>query len=397
MSKWEKVAIPDVLFFQEGPGVRNTQYTTTGVKLLNVANLQDGKVDLSTSNRYISEEEAYGKYKHFLVDADDFIIASSGIQVDYFEKKMGFVSSEQLPLCMNTSTIRFKSLNKDKLNIKYFMYYLKTQEFKTQLSKFITGSAQLNFGPSHIKQMNIPLPPLAIQNQIVKILDHINSLFDKRKLQIVKLDMLVKSRFVEMFGDPVTNPKGWESKRLDEITSTRLGKMLDTKKQTGVDIYPYLANFNVQWFKFDLLKLNKMDFNEADRKEFALEYGDLLICEGGEVGRTAIWKNELSNCFFQKAIHRVRCNYDICIPEYLAWVMYYKAKLTHFDGIVTGITISHLTGEKLKSLKILLPPISLQTQFAEFVQQVDKSKFALQKGLEKLELCYKSLMQQYFG
>ena len=78
--------ITDLLWFQEGPGVRNTQYTTSGVKLLNVANLVDGKVDLSTSDRYISEEEAYGKYKHFLVDSGDFIIASSGIQVDYFEK-----------------------------------------------------------------------------------------------------------------------------------------------------------------------------------------------------------------------------------------------------------------------------------------------------------------------
>ena len=71
------VNIQDVLFFQEGPGVRNTQYTTEGVKLLNVANLVDGKVDLSTSDRYISEEEAYGKYKHFLCNEGDFVIASS--------------------------------------------------------------------------------------------------------------------------------------------------------------------------------------------------------------------------------------------------------------------------------------------------------------------------------
>ena len=96
---------PDVVWFQEGPGVRNTQYTTSGVKLLNVANFVDGKVDLATSNRYISSEEAYGKYKHFLVDAGDFIVASSGIQVEYFEKKMGFVNENHLPLCMNTSTI----------------------------------------------------------------------------------------------------------------------------------------------------------------------------------------------------------------------------------------------------------------------------------------------------
>ena len=94
-KKWVK--IPYVLFFQEGPGVRNTQYTNDGVKLLNVANLVDGKVDLSTSDRYISEDEAYGKYKHFLCDAGDFIIASSGIKVEYIDKKMGFVDESMLP------------------------------------------------------------------------------------------------------------------------------------------------------------------------------------------------------------------------------------------------------------------------------------------------------------
>ena len=103
MNKTE-VKIPEMLFFQEGPGVRNTQYTSSGVKLLNVANLVDGKVDLSTSYRYISEDEAYGKYRHFLCDEGDFIVASSGIKVDYIDKKMGFISREMLPLCMNTST-----------------------------------------------------------------------------------------------------------------------------------------------------------------------------------------------------------------------------------------------------------------------------------------------------
>lgn len=86
------------------------------------------------------------------MDDGDFIIASSGIKVEYFDKKMGFVSGVQLPLCMNTSTIRFKVLDKNILDIRYFMYFLKTDQFKQQLSREITGSAQLNFGPSHLKK-----------------------------------------------------------------------------------------------------------------------------------------------------------------------------------------------------------------------------------------------------
>ena len=125
------------VWFQEGPGIRKKQYTENGVKLLNVANLINGKIDLSTSKRYISKNEAYGKYKYFLVDEGDFIIASSGIQVNYFDKKMGLITKDQLPLCMNTSTIRFKTLDKNKLDIRYFMYFMKSEQFKLQLKKII--------------------------------------------------------------------------------------------------------------------------------------------------------------------------------------------------------------------------------------------------------------------
>ncbi|MEG0367828.1 MAG: restriction endonuclease subunit S, partial [Coprobacillus sp.] len=192
----KRYSIPELLTFQEGPGIRNTQYTDKGVKLLNVANLVNGKIDLSTSSRYIDKEEAYGKYKHFLVDDGDLIIASSGIKVDYFDKKMGFVNSRQLPLCMNTSTIRFKCLDDKVLNIKYFMYFLKSQDFKRQLIKQITGSAQLNFGPSHLKKMNIPLDNILIQNKVYKTLDAIRKIREQRELQLSKLDILIKSRFV---------------------------------------------------------------------------------------------------------------------------------------------------------------------------------------------------------
>src|SRR5690554_4658578 len=179
-----RVKIPKLLFFQEGPGVRNYQYTTEGVKLLNVANLVNGNLDLSTSERYISEEEAYGKYKHFLCDEGDLIIASSGIKVDYFDKKMGFVKPEHLPLCMNTSTIRFKSLDREVLDINYFMYFLKSQAFKKQLARQITGSAQLNFGPSHLSKMSFSLIDMEDQINIVKQLGKIELIIEMKTKQI---------------------------------------------------------------------------------------------------------------------------------------------------------------------------------------------------------------------
>src|SRR5690606_21797644 len=148
--------------------------------------------------------------------------------------------------------------------------------------------------------------------------------------------------------------------------------------------YPYLANFNVQWFHFDLSNLKKMDFIEKDRVEFSLQKGDLLVCEGGEVGRTAIWNEEIEDCYFQKALHRVRCNPEILVPEYLAYVFFMRASLNGFEDIVGKSTIPHLTGEKLKKLLVILPPLDLQNQFAAFVQQIDKSKYELQQTISNL-------------
>ena len=154
----KEVPLTDFVWFQEGPGVRTAQFVDNGVKLLNVTNLIDGEIDLSNTDKYISHEEAFGKYKHFLVDEGDLIIASSGIQASYFDKKMGFVEKKHLPLCMNTSTIRFKILNKTILSPVYFMYFLKSDWFKKQLFQKLVGSAQLNFGPTHLKKMTLFLP-----------------------------------------------------------------------------------------------------------------------------------------------------------------------------------------------------------------------------------------------
>lgn len=200
---------------------------------------------------------------------------------------------------------------------------------------------------------------------------------DAQKLKDRKKD---ERRFVEMFGDVIHNSKKWQVCLFAEITSSRLGKMLDAKQQTGRNSYPYLANFNVQWFRFNLENLNKMDFDEKDRAEFELREGDLLVCEGGEIGRCAVWHNELQPCFFQKALHRVRCNHQIILPDYLAWWFRYNCDYGGFSALAGAkATIAHLPGAKLKQLQVAVPPMELQEQFAVFVAQTDKSKVAVRK------------------
>jgi len=155
-SGWKKVKLSDAYWFQEGPGVRRWQFKMSGIKLLNVGNItKDNTLDLEKTDRHLDPEEVATKYKHFLVDAGDLVIASSGISFDadgFLRTRGAFVKKDDLPLCMNTSTIRFKSVDQIS-DLKYFRYWLQSNEFRAQVSKFVTGSAQLNFGqggcPAH--------------------------------------------------------------------------------------------------------------------------------------------------------------------------------------------------------------------------------------------------------
>ena len=286
----------------------------------------------------------------------------------------------------------------EELDQEYLYYYLKSDFALQRIREVETGSVRDNLKLEMLKEFPILLPPKNDQKTIANNLDRVKRIIELRKSEIDKMNELIKARFVEMFGDVMHNDRKWECKQFSDITTSRLGKMLDAKHQTGTCKYPYLANFNVQWFRFELDNLNEMDFNEKDREEFCLEDGDLLVCEGGEIGRCAVWHNQVKKCFFQKALHRVRCNQDIILPDYLAWWFKYNCENGGFAAIEGAkATISHLTGVKMKMLDVTVPAIELQEQFADFIKQVDKSKVAVQKALEKTQLLFDSLMQQYFG
>ncbi|MCM1114086.1 MAG: restriction endonuclease subunit S [Clostridium sp.] len=284
------------------------------------------------------------------------------------------------------------------ITTKCLYHLICSDSFLNQKDKNCSGATQKAITNQGLKKIFISIPDLLKQEKLATVLDKIDHLLNTRRIQLLKLDELVKSRFVEMFGDVIFNSKNWKIYKLDDISTSRLGKMLDSKQQTGEYVFPYLANFNVQWFHFNIENLNTMDFNEVDQKEFQLEYGDLLVCEGGEIGRCAVWHNEVQPCFFQKALHRIRCNLEIVKPDYLSWWFKFNCDNGGFENIAGAkATIAHLPGIKLKALQIVVPPIELQNQFAIFVSQIDKSKLAIEKSIEKLEILKKSLMQEYFG
>ena len=279
---------------------------------------------------------------------------------------------------------------------EYLYWFLKgNTEYLNSLGR---GATFKEISKKIVSDIEINVPGIVDQKNAVDILERCWTIIKERRKELEKLDELIKARFVEMFGDVIHNTKGWEIQTFSDVTESRLGKMLDAKKQTGKYPFPYLANYNVQWFHFNLDDLNQMDFDEADQKEFELIDGDLMVCEGGEIGRCAVWHNDIQPCYFQKAIHRVRCKQEYLRPDYLAWWFKFNCDHGGFAAIEGAkATISHLPGAKLKKLSVTIPPLTLQNEFVTFVKQVDKSKVAIQKSLDETQLLFDSLMQEYFG
>lgn len=322
-------------------------------------------------------------------------LVPKGTVIMSFKLSIGKVSITAEDTYTNEAIMAFINKGIYDIDNDYLYHYLKAQDWSVGSNKAVKGST---LNKSVLEKRDISFPSKTEQQKISYKLNLADEAISRCRQIEDTLDQLVKSRFVEMFGDILCNDKGWPIYTLDTIGSSRLGKMLDAKRNTGKNSFPYLANFNVQWFEFDLSELHEMDFDDAEREEFSLNDGDLLITEGGEVGRCAIWHNEVTNCYFQKALHRVRCDKNIILPEYLAWWFKFHSDFNGFEDIVGGkATIAHLPGVKLKKLQIEVPDINVQKDFVSFWREIDKSKLAVKECLEKAEYLKSALMQEYFG
>jgi type I restriction enzyme S subunit len=191
-------------------------------------------------------------------------------------------------------------------------------------------------------------------------------------------------------------PRGWAIAPLGDIAETRLGKMLSAKARTGNGARPYLRNKNVQWARIDVDDLLTMDFTDDEFAKFRLCEGDLLVCEGGEVGRAAIWKAPLVECAYQKALHRVRPREGV-VPEYVLYLLMHYASARAFDQHITGSTIAHLPQEDLRRLPVPLPPLAEQRRI---VAAIEEHFSRLNAGLATvglLQVRAEALERQSFG
>ena len=375
----KNASLDTIAWFQEGPGVRNTQYTKTGVKLINVTNLVNGVLNLSLTTRYISEKEAYGKYNHFLCDSGDLVIASSGITYESIPNKVSFVREQDLPLCMNTSVIRFKCLDDTKLNIRYLFYFFKSNCFRNQISKLMTGSAQLNFGPSHLHKIMVPLCDLEKQNKIVKVLDSLflsnNSLEKESDL----LDELLKTRFYELFGDSHYNEKDLKVVNPEYVCKDIFA---------GGDKPEKVSKVQTDNFRFPIFSNGEKDEGLYGwSTDYRVAEPAITVSGRGTIGYSVYRENGKFTPIIRLVvlIPNNRVN-----PYYLT----YYLNLERENG--SGSGVHQLTVPMIKEKKILLPDLDSQNRFANYYHSIQKLKDAVLNKKEYVKEIINKYLDLYF-
>lgn len=236
-----------------------------------------------------------------------------------------------------------------------------------------------------LKDFEFPLPPLNEQKRIAEILWSADEAVEQWQLASSLLTVMISVYRVEFF-----SRKNWPKKKLKNLFSVQLGKMLSPKAKKGDSSFPYLANYNVQWDSIDLEKVQEMDFSEKEREKFALIPGDILVCEGGEVGRSAIWHGEIEDCYYQKALHRLRPISNLSSDVMLQFMMWADRKGL-FKALTGHSTIAHLTAIKLKEMDIPVPSDKEQALVELFFRKIQSARHTVSEQIAKTTELKKSL------
>lgn len=285
----------------------------------------------------------------------------------------------------------------DSIDSRYLYHWFSSARVQRTIRSFANQTTNIsNLDLKRSASLTLPFPSLDEQRRIAVILDKADDLRTKRRQALLHVDELVQSAFRTRFGNVVGNTRGWQCETFEDIAPSRLGKMLDKNAQSGKHLRKYLRNANVQWFDVDTSDLAQMDFDEKSRSTFQLAYGDVLICEGGEPGRAAIWRAEIEDCYYQKAVHRARPNTALATPEYIVYLLWHLSKGGGLADHVTAATIAHLTGEKLKRMKVPVPPLQIQQDFAAEVASAERLKEYHRAQLRELDTLFISLQHRAF-
>ena len=370
-SDWQRAPVSEVVFFQEGPGLRNWQWTEIGMKVINGTNIRDdGRFDPSNTTRAISMEEFESKYQHFAICANDIVVASSGTL-----GKAARVKAKHLPMMMNTSVIRFRTSDSRRLADDFLFAWLRSRDFLDQALGMATGAAQQNFGPSHIKRMTMPLPPLGEQRRIAAILSAYDDLIENNTRCITILEEMARRIYEEWFvrfrfpghehtrmidSDLGPMPEGWAAVKLGqlaEINARSVRRGMEPGEIRYVDI-------------------SSVSTSSIDKKE-TMSFADApgrarRIVRDGDVIWACVRPNRKSYALVLDPDHNllVSTGFAVLTPVNAPWTFVYQCVTTnHFVSYLVnhakGAAYPAVGAEEFENARVLLPKADLLRAFDE--------------------------------
>ncbi|MBI5982739.1 restriction endonuclease subunit S [Clostridium perfringens] len=283
----------------------------------------------------------------------------------------------------------------ENIDLKYLYYFLKSRG----LLDTISGSAQPQITRNSLAKVIVRYPEKNLQLKIVRILDKVQELIDKRKEQIEELDLLVKSKFIEMFGDPYLNPKRWAKKELKEIMLLANNGL--SRRGNDLDGNIVLRLVELQDGYLDYTSVNRIKLTESEEKRYLLKDGDFLFARVNgnpdNVGRCAYYQEIGEKVFHNDHIIRVRFDNTLINNCFVSTMLNSGyGKLQMKDKLKTSAGQYTVNQTGISEIKVVVPPIELQNKFEDFVKQIDKLKFEMEKSLKELEDNFNSLMQKAF-
>ncbi|QXP72898.1 restriction endonuclease subunit S [Tenacibaculum sp. AHE15PA] len=405
---WSEKKMPDFSWFQEGPGLRKWQFKDEGIKVINITNMVNGVLDLSKTTRHISLEEFNSTYTHFECQENDIVIASSGNSYC----KHAIVRKQDLPLVMNTSVIRFKPLSS--INYNYLNQFLKSQLFKEQIDFMITGGAQPNFGPVHLKKVVLALPPLPEQQKIADILSTVDAKINLITQRIAQTQDLKKGLMQRLLTKGIGHiafkesplgeiPKSWEVTPIYELrnktdrysfTGGPFGSDLKSEHytETGVRIIQ-LQNIGEGVF-VDKAKIYT-SYEKADELVSCNIYpNDIILAKMAPVARCC--KMPFLDKRYVMGSDGIRLSVDKSKydNEFIYQALNSRKFRNEAEAKSTGTTRARIGLKDLKLIPIAIPPKEEQTQIANILSTVDSKLDVLQNKKIHYQELKKGLMQQ---
>ena len=385
--------LKDVTKLKNGYAFKSNQFTENEVPIIRINNLQNNKVIIDKKICY--PNEFLENNKQYEVKMGDILISMSG--------SIGKISrySYKEPSLLNQRVGKFEITEVNKLDREYLFYFLRSDEFQRAVIKDANGCVVSNISAKNISDCSIPVPSLEAQKKIVKVLKKAEDVVEKRKQAINLLDELVKSQFIEMFGDPKDNNKRWEIKKLGDIYKVGSSKRIYQREQTSSGI-PFLRIS-------DLVKrietgnnscelyISEEQYNSFKAKMLVPLENDILVTSRGTLGLCYIVK-EKDKFYFQDGMISWLKQIDVDVdPIYITTLFSMNGFRKQIDEIPTGTTVNYLSIARLANLEVMYPNIKLQNEFSNFVKQVEKLKFKMEQSLKGLENNFNSLMKDSFS